>query len=206
MGAGLGRLEVSRSDETATSDPHRREAALGNPAADGVARHPGAVRGLDDGQEFGRALLARDGGSLGGHSVLRRDRRFDHAGQAGVIRRATRCDVGSVYPRQWAGGASDTTYPGLMRGRGGFPNSRAGPTVRGGRGGLMKRVLCLVLGHQKTPMALSSTRFICRRCGRIWVATFPHCPVRPRRCERIRSRVPRTPCAASSESICSPIT
>jgi hypothetical protein len=86
MGAGLGRLEVSRSDETATVDPQRRELTLGDPAADGVARDPSAVRGLDDGQEFGRAFLVREGGSLGGHSVLRRDRRFDHAGQAGVIR------------------------------------------------------------------------------------------------------------------------
>src|SRR5215213_11875861 len=87
MGADLGRLEVSGSDETATSDPQRRELAMGDPAADGGARDPGAVRGLDDGQEFGRALLVRDGGSLWGHSVLRRDRRFGHAGQAGAIRR-----------------------------------------------------------------------------------------------------------------------
>jgi hypothetical protein len=30
----------------------------------------------------------------------------------------------------------------------------------------MKRLLCLVLGHQKTRMPLTSTRFACRRCGR----------------------------------------
>ena len=29
----------------------------------------------------------------------------------------------------------------------------------------MKRVLCLVVGHQKTLMAFSSNRFTCRRCG-----------------------------------------
>jgi hypothetical protein len=29
----------------------------------------------------------------------------------------------------------------------------------------MKRVLCLVVGHQKTLMTLSSYRFVCRRCG-----------------------------------------
>jgi hypothetical protein len=29
----------------------------------------------------------------------------------------------------------------------------------------MKRLLCLVIGHQKTLMALSSNRFMCRRCG-----------------------------------------
>ena len=29
----------------------------------------------------------------------------------------------------------------------------------------MKWVLCLVVGHQKTLMALSSNRFMCRRCG-----------------------------------------
>jgi hypothetical protein len=29
----------------------------------------------------------------------------------------------------------------------------------------MKWVLCLVVGHQKTVMALSSNRFMCRRCG-----------------------------------------
>jgi hypothetical protein len=29
----------------------------------------------------------------------------------------------------------------------------------------MKRLLCLALGHQKTRMPLTSTRFACRRCG-----------------------------------------
>ena len=30
---------------------------------------------------------------------------------------------------------------------------------------MMKRLLCLVLGHQKTRMTFSSDRIVCRRCG-----------------------------------------
>jgi hypothetical protein len=61
MGAGLGRGEVSGSDEAAALDPHGRELTTGDPAADGVARDPGEVRGLGDRQEFRLAIVARDG-------------------------------------------------------------------------------------------------------------------------------------------------
>src|SRR5215213_10746000 len=52
-----------------------------------------------------------------------------------------------------------------------MPPSRHSPTPllplqwEYGRGGAMKWLLCLVVGHQKTLMAFSSNRFSCRRCG-----------------------------------------
>ena len=46
-----------------------------------------------------------------------------------------------------------------------FPHKPSRRTVGDGKGGMMKRLLCYVLGHQKVPAALSRNRFSCRRCG-----------------------------------------
>ncbi len=54
VGGGLGGGEVGRVDVAPATDPHRGEFALGNPAADGVARDAGPLGGLGDGESSGR--------------------------------------------------------------------------------------------------------------------------------------------------------
>ena len=44
----------------------------------------------------------------------------------------------------------------------------------------MKRLLCLVSGHQRTLMPFTSNRFSCRRCGADLGRDIPAMPTRPR--------------------------
>jgi hypothetical protein len=41
----------------------------------------------------------------------------------------------------------------------------------------MKRLLCLVMGHQRGPAPLRSNRFACRRCGLDLGPTIPSWPL-----------------------------
>jgi hypothetical protein len=41
----------------------------------------------------------------------------------------------------------------------------------------MKRLLCLVMGHQRGPVPFSSNRFACRRCGLDLGPTIPAWPL-----------------------------
>jgi hypothetical protein len=43
----------------------------------------------------------------------------------------------------------------------------------------MKRLFCLVSGHQRTLMAFTSNRFSCRRCGADLGRDIPAMPSRP---------------------------
>jgi hypothetical protein len=47
----------------------------------------------------------------------------------------------------------------------------------GGEGGVMRRLLCLVMGHQWGPVPLRSNRFACKRCGRDLRPTIPTWPL-----------------------------
>ena len=43
----------------------------------------------------------------------------------------------------------------------------------------MKQLLCRVMGHQRTPMAFTTNRFSCRRCGADLGRAIPVMPTRP---------------------------
>jgi hypothetical protein len=61
----------------------------------------------------------------------------------------------------------------------------------------MKRLLCLVSGHQRTLMPFTSNRFSCRRCGADLGRDIPAMPTppaaaSPRPPSRISDRAPRS--------------
>jgi hypothetical protein len=63
---------------------------------------------------------------------------------------------------------------------------------------MMKRLLCLVSGHQRTLMPFTSNRFSCRRCGADLGRDIPAMPTPPAaawppRLPRIADRSPRSP-------------
>jgi hypothetical protein len=62
---------------------------------------------------------------------------------------------------------------------------------------MMKRMLCRVMGHQRTLMAFTSNRFSCRRCGADLGRDIPVMPTPPAAARtppppRISDRSPRS--------------
>ena len=60
---------------------------------------------------------------------------------------------------------------------GSFPGPHLAPTVGGQFGEAeMAHLLCLLFGHQKTLVPLSSNRYVCRRCGFDFGVEGPQAP------------------------------
>ena len=105
--------------------------------------------------------------------------------------------IGTLEPEPPSGLARRNSASRTNAGKRGLPVGHRSQYRRAWRGGMMKRLLCLVSGHQRTLMAFTSNRYSCRRCGADLGRDIPAMPTPPAAAlpsppPRISDRSPRS--------------